>query len=369
MVIDTGAVGSIAYFSRSFAIQNKLTERAVASAPDTLGRTACRIERFALGSLGVDRPVVHHFGTPGFGGKTEPDGMIAADFLRRFRVFLDYGRGRMILEPNRSYAEPPAFDASGLRVHRIPNSPDAFRIYEVLPGTPAAEAGLQASDLLVALDDTPVQRMSPGMVQEALSRDGRECSLADSARRRGVYRPPQTAPSPVTRKSLCRGTAPGEKNATAHPNPRQEIKEMGGSRNEPFAVCVFSVGDAGGSEPVRAGPDQATRTPAGRQPRVQRAGSAIAPAITPQTTQPPGGNRAFGVFPNYRTADMSQIGTALTPRQKFTIASQGFFRLSDGGCWPRRSRASGSGAIRTRLSDRDSRDTGIGGLPAMPIRR
>ena len=31
MVIDTGAVGSIAYFSRSFAIQNKLAERALAS--------------------------------------------------------------------------------------------------------------------------------------------------------------------------------------------------------------------------------------------------------------------------------------------------------------------------------------------------
>ena len=177
MVIDTGAVGSIAYLSHSFAIQNKLAERALASVSDTMGRTACRIERFALGALGVDRPVVHHFGTPGFGGRNEPDGMIAADFLRRFRVFLDYGRGRMILEPNRSYTEPVAFDASGLRVHRIPNTPDAFRIYEVLPGTPAAEVGLHASDLLVALDDTPMQRMSPGMVQEALTRDGHERSL------------------------------------------------------------------------------------------------------------------------------------------------------------------------------------------------
>lgn len=177
MVIDTGAVGSIAYFSRSFAIQNKLTERALASVPDTMSRTACRIERFALGPLGINRPVVHHFGTPGFGGKTEPDGMIAADFLRRFRVFLDYGRGRMILEPNRAYGEPAAFDASGIRVYRIPNAPNTLRIYEVLAGTPAAEAGLRPDDLLAALDDTPVERMSPGMVQESLTREGRESSL------------------------------------------------------------------------------------------------------------------------------------------------------------------------------------------------
>ncbi len=177
MVIDTGAAASIAYFSRSFAVQNKLAERAIASTPDTLARTACRIERFALGPLGIDRPVVHHFGTPGFGGKTEPDGMIAADFLRRFRVFLDYGRSRMILEPNRGYDEPVNFDASGLRVQRIPNTPNALRIYEVLPGTPADEAGLRSSDLLWALDDTPMQRMSPGMVQEALTRHGRESTL------------------------------------------------------------------------------------------------------------------------------------------------------------------------------------------------
>jgi hypothetical protein len=176
-VIDTGAVASIAYFSRTFAQQNKLAERALASAPDTMGNTACRIERFALGAVGIHRPVVHHFGTAGFGGQAEPDGMIAIDFLRRFRVFLDYTRSRMILEPNRVDAGPPFFDASGLRVQRIPNTPDALRIYEVLPGTPAAEAGLKPLDLLVALDDTPAGRMSPGMVREALARDGRETTL------------------------------------------------------------------------------------------------------------------------------------------------------------------------------------------------
>jgi hypothetical protein len=177
MVIDTGAVGSIAYFSSTFAARNRLAERSLASVPDTMGRTACRIGRFSLRALGVDRPVVHHFGAPGFGGKTEPDGMIAADFLRRFRVFLDYTRGHMILEPSHGYAEPPAFDASGLRVHRIPNAADRFRIYEVLSGTPAAEAGLQVNDLLVALDDIPSERMSPGLVQEALTREGRVSSL------------------------------------------------------------------------------------------------------------------------------------------------------------------------------------------------
>jgi hypothetical protein len=177
LVIDTGAAGSIAYLSRSFAAEHHLPERALGSAADSLGRRACRLERFGLGQLVVNRPVVHQFLEPGFGGKAEPDGMIGVEFLRRFKVFFDYGRSRMILEPNSRYVEPSRFDASGLRVHRVPNIADAVRIYQVLPDTPGAEAGLQETDLIVAVDDTPVQRMSPGLVQEALARDGRECRL------------------------------------------------------------------------------------------------------------------------------------------------------------------------------------------------
>ena len=177
MVIDTGAVGSIAYFSSSFATRVRLAERSYASVPDTMGRTACRIGRFSLGTLGVDRPVVHHFGTPGFGGKTEPDGMIAADFLRRFRVFLDYTRGRMILEPPRRIR-----GAVRLRCQRParpphPQRPGSSSHLRCAVRNTAAEAGLQVNDLLVALDDVPIERMSPGMVQEALTREGRVSSL------------------------------------------------------------------------------------------------------------------------------------------------------------------------------------------------
>jgi hypothetical protein len=50
------------------------------------------------------------------------------------------------------------------------------------------------------------------------------------------------------------------------------------------------------------------------------ADTARAPAL-----EPPGGNRVFGVLPNYRTADASQEGTVLSVRQKFIIASKDSF--------------------------------------------
>ena len=52
----------------------------------------------------------------------------------------------------------------------------------------------------------------------------------------------------------------------------------------------------------------------------------VAPATTKNPEpEPPGGNRVFGVLPNYRTADSSQIGTVLTSHEKLDIAAKDSF--------------------------------------------
>jgi hypothetical protein len=176
-VIDTGAAGSIAYLAKSFADRIRLLARVVKSAPDSLGLTACRIERLSLGPFSVERPIIDQFAAMGFGGSAEPSGMLGIDFLRRFKIFMDWGRKQITLEPNRYYREPSRFDASGIRVYRLAGEHQAVQIFQVLPGTPAAEAGLREGDNLIALDDVPVERMSPGMVHETLREDGREITL------------------------------------------------------------------------------------------------------------------------------------------------------------------------------------------------
>jgi hypothetical protein len=45
----------------------------------------------------------------------------------------------------------------------------------------------------------------------------------------------------------------------------------------------------------------------------------------PAPDEPPGGKRVLGVLPNYRTADESEVGTALSVRRKFSIASKDSF--------------------------------------------
>ncbi len=45
----------------------------------------------------------------------------------------------------------------------------------------------------------------------------------------------------------------------------------------------------------------------------------------PANDEPPGGKRVLGVLPNYRTADESAIGTSLSAKRKFYIASKDSF--------------------------------------------
>jgi hypothetical protein len=62
--------------------------------------------------------------------------------------------------------------------------------------------------------------------------------------------------------------------------------------------------------------------PAGPQGTAEANPAAVA---IPPDLQPPGGNRVFGVLPNYRTADASQEGTVLTSREKLAIAAKDSF--------------------------------------------
>ncbi len=48
-------------------------------------------------------------------------------------------------------------------------------------------------------------------------------------------------------------------------------------------------------------------------------------SLADATGQPPGGKRVFGVLPNYRTADMAEIGNPLSVKRKLTIARKDSF--------------------------------------------
>lgn len=72
--------------------------------------------------------------------------------LRNFRVFIDYAGGRVLLAPRAGRVPERDLTTTGLRL--AANGGRTFvRIEDVVPGSPAKEAGLAPGDTIIALDE------------------------------------------------------------------------------------------------------------------------------------------------------------------------------------------------------------------------
>ena len=76
-------------------------------------------------------------------------GLIGNDLLRRFQVVLNYPAKEMHLLPNRLFSDPFDYSYSGLELYLINNK---IRVGYLAPGSPAAAAGLELSDEVVAVN-------------------------------------------------------------------------------------------------------------------------------------------------------------------------------------------------------------------------
>jgi hypothetical protein len=79
-------------------------------------------------------------------------GFIGAGILQRFTVTWDYTGNRIFLSPNRTFGEPFEADASGLHLESPGPQYQMVEIDSVLPGSPAAHAGLEPGDEILAVD-------------------------------------------------------------------------------------------------------------------------------------------------------------------------------------------------------------------------
>lgn len=137
-----------------------------------------RVPRVAAGNL-VLKNVVAGFSQykTGVLALSEFDGIVGGEFLRRFRVILDYSRNEMILERNAEFPQAFEYDMSGALLQAEGKNLDSFRVHAVIAGSPAAEAGLLEGDRLVSIDGKAASDFSLQAVQDLFRQDGQRHAL------------------------------------------------------------------------------------------------------------------------------------------------------------------------------------------------
>ncbi len=177
-VLDIGAGGSLTLFS-PFVAEHQLPSPgtktiAFVSGGGTGGDTVGKIGRVAelrIGQSSVVRPITNFSeDKAGAFASSAAQGNIGADVLSRFTLLFDYGHNRIIFEPTAAFSAPFDRAFSGLRIEAEGADYKTYRIKTVRGESPAALAGLDADDIVTAVDGRPASELTLSVVLEILER-------------------------------------------------------------------------------------------------------------------------------------------------------------------------------------------------------
>lgn len=88
------------------------------------------------------------------------NGIIGNDVLSRFTIIIDYAREQAYFEPNRTYNDKFEYDRSGLFLAATGPSLNSYIVYGVIPGSPAASAGIIPGDQIIQVNCLPASFFS-----------------------------------------------------------------------------------------------------------------------------------------------------------------------------------------------------------------
>ena len=101
-------------------------------------------------------------------------GSLGYEVLKRFTTVIDYPHGRLLLRPTAGLREPFEHDMCGLDL--LATGPDyrRYRVLRVVPGSPAAAAGIAEGEELMSINFSPTHLYSATDLSRMLhSQDGR----------------------------------------------------------------------------------------------------------------------------------------------------------------------------------------------------
>jgi aspartyl protease/PDZ domain-containing protein len=177
-VVDIGSGAALALYS-PFVAEHRLlspglkTIRSI-GAGGAGGQTNGQLGRVAelkIGKFRVASPItLFSEDKAGAFASSALAGNIGQQIAAKFKVFLDYERERIILEPAATFSEPYNRAHAGVALSAEDKDYKTFRITEVLENSPASEVGLQKNDLIIKVGDQPVSELTLTRLNEMFER-------------------------------------------------------------------------------------------------------------------------------------------------------------------------------------------------------
>jgi hypothetical protein len=157
--LDTGAGGTIV--SSPIVAKNQLLQavgRTIKAQDRGVGgampsEVSAQLSALRIGPFTLQRPIVAlSLDKAGSLSNEAISVNLGGNILRRFKVIIDYVNRWVILEPNRSFAQPFRSDASGLLIEAKGHNFRTFVVDGVVPGSPANDAKIARGDEIVSIN-------------------------------------------------------------------------------------------------------------------------------------------------------------------------------------------------------------------------
>lgn len=177
LLLDTGAGLPLLLFANTHPLLHPPPNALVSNIGMGLGGYlqgfTGRVQGIQLGDFGQNN-IITYFQTIDTSQRRDllnhRNGLLGNMLLNRFIVVLDYQKGQIWLKPSRLYRQEFVYDRSGLNFIASGLALNRFTVQDVVPNSPAAEAGILPGDEIVRVRMTPTSFFSLSSLQRVFQK-------------------------------------------------------------------------------------------------------------------------------------------------------------------------------------------------------